>query len=172
VKRLIALFAALAIALTGCATGDPAKTFSSDDTMFAGMMIVHHKQAVEMSTLAENRTENPVIKHFASHIKAAQAPEITLMQGWLDTSGSDGHWMHYGMPGLLSEDQMNDLRIASGKEFDVLFLQGMIAHHEGAVSMAEAVKDSANPEVRKLAASIIKSQTAEIADMKSALENL
>lgn len=171
-KRLIALFAVLALALTGCASGDPAKSFSSDDTMFAGMMIVHHQQAVEMSTLAETRTENAVVKHFASHIKGAQEPEIEIMRGWLKTAGSDGHWMHMGMPGLLSEDQMNDLRIASGNEFDVLFLQGMIAHHEGAIVMAKEIEGSANPEVRKLAASIIKSQTAEIADMKSALENL
>jgi uncharacterized protein (DUF305 family) len=75
------------------------------------------------------------------------------------------------MDGMLTEAQLETLKAAKGAEFDRLFLEGMIAHHEGAVSMAEDVVDSKNPEVAELAASIIKSQTEQIQYMKELLGN-
>lgn len=162
--------------------------FSGRDLMFAQMMIPHHEQAVEMSTLAETRTTNPELLALAKQIKDAQAPEIVEMQGWLDASGDasgdaggdmggmDGmagmdHSGH-GMGGMLTTEQMDALANASGAEFDRLYLEGMIAHHEGALDMTRMIEDSQNAEVRKLADEIIAAQTAEIAQMKKMLAEM
>lgn len=148
--------------------------FSGQDLMFAEMMIPHHEQAVEMSTLAETRSTNPEVLALAKQIKDAQQPEIEQMQGWLDASAKPsgemdmGH-MNHGMGGMLTPEQMDALKNASGAAFDNLYLEGMIEHHQGAIQMAHMIQDSANPEARALGDAIVKTQTAEIAQMRSLL---
>lgn len=147
--------------------------FSSNDIMFAQMMIPHHQQAVDMSTLAETRSTNPEILALAVQIKDAQAPEIKQMTAWLESAGAGmdmGHDM--GMGGMLTDEQMTALSNASGAEFDKLYLQGMIAHHEGAIQMAQMIVGSNNAEAKELAAAIISSQTAEIEKMKTLLAGM
>ena len=147
--------------------------FSSNDIMFAQMMIPHHQQAVDMSTLAETRSTNPEILALALQIKDAQAPEIKQMTAWLESAGAGmdmGHDM--GMGGMLTDEQMTALSNASGAEFDKLYLQGMIAHHEGAIQMAQMIVGSNNAEAKELAAAIISSQTAEIEKMKTLLAGM
>jgi len=78
--------------------------------------------------------------------------------------------MGHMMNGMLSDDEIRELEKAQGSEFDRLFLEGMIKHHEGAIEMAEDVKDSTNQEVAKLAKYIISSQRAEIEYMKELLK--
>lgn len=151
--------------------------FSKQDLMFAQMMIPHHEQAVEMSTLAETRSTNPEVLALAKQIKAAQQPEIEQMQGWLDASGvsateMDMDHMGHGMGGMLSTEQMDALENASGAAFDKLYLEGMIEHHEGAIQMAHMITDSSNTEARELGDAIVKTQTAEIAKMKQLLTTL
>jgi uncharacterized protein (DUF305 family) len=73
------------------------------------------------------------------------------------------------MDGMLTEAQLDALKAAKGSEFDRLFLEGMIAHHEGAISMAKDVVDSKNPDVAEMAAAVIETQTAEIEYMKELL---
>lgn len=154
-------------------TGDSAQ-FSSTDLMFAQMMIPHHEQAIEMSTLAETRTTNPKVLALAGQIRAAQAPEIEQMKEWLAVSGSSdndmGH-MDHGMNqmGMLDDAQMNALAAANGAAFDTLYLEGMIAHHLGAIDMAQMILGSANPEVKKLGENIVSSQQAEIDQMRKVL---
>ncbi|NDE18688.1 DUF305 domain-containing protein [bacterium] len=95
------------------------------------------------------------------------------MTSWLAEAGASmdmGHSMH--MDGLLSDDDMAALERASGKEFDRLYLDGMIAHHQGAVAMAQTITDSANPNVAQLGSSIVASQTKEIELMKRILTGL
>ena len=148
------------------------------DAMFAQMMIPHHEQAVEMSTLAETRASSPEIKELAAEIKAAQQPEIDLMTSWLQEwgipvmSGMDAMDTHggHGMSGMLTQDQMQQLADASGPEFDRLFAEYMILHHEGAIEMAEPVVDSKDPRVAALAAEIIATQAEEIAQMRAFLD--
>ena len=109
----------------------------------------------------------------AAEIKAAQSPEVLQMKNWLNISGSGlemGHSM--GMGGMLSDSEIKTLESATGKNFDILFLNGMIAHHEGAIHMAIMIKDSANADVKALGESITKSQTAQILVMKEMLKNL
>ena len=137
--------------------------------MFAEMMIPHHQQAIEMSDLALKNSTNPEILALAQEIKDAQAPEIEQMKSW--GASSMAHMGHM-MDGMLSDEEMSELAAARGGEFDRLFLEGMIKHHEGAIDMADLVIDSKNAEVAALANSIIEAQRAEIATMKELLTGL
>ena len=148
-------------------------TFSGADIMFAQMMIPHHQQAIEMSTLAETHTQNPVLLALAKQIKDAQTPEIAQMESWLKVANADLEMNHsMGMGGMLSTTYMANLGAATGATFDKLYLTGMIGHHEGAIHMAQMVIDSNNTEARTLGENVVKSQTAEIAYMKSLLAKL
>ncbi len=145
--------------------------YSDDELMFASMMIPHHKQAVTMSELALENTTNPDVIALATAIRDAQGPEITQMQSWLDQSDYSGtHAGHMDMGGMLSDEEIAELAIAKGAAFDRLFLEGMIAHHEGAIEMASMIKDSTNSEVKKLFKNIVSSQSAEIEAMKALLK--
>jgi uncharacterized protein (DUF305 family) len=168
-KRI--LMAVLAIMLTSCASTDSGESkFSSQDIMFAEMMIPHHEQAIEMSDLALATSQDPEVLALATQIKNAQAPEIDQMKSW-GGSHMDSHAGHM-MDGMLSEEAINELKSARGVEFDRLFLEGMIRHHEGAIDMANDVDDSKNPDVAKLAQSILITQRAEIELMKELLQRL
>lgn len=159
--------------MNGGMTGQNSSEFSGADIMFAQMMIPHHQQAVDMGTLAETRASNTEVKALAAQIKSEQAPEIEQMKGWLTKAGAPldmGHSM--GMGGMLTDAEMTALKNASGAEFDRLYIKGMIAHHEGAIHMAQMVVDSNNAEARALGEAIITSQTKQIADMKVLLAKL
>ena len=145
--------------------------YSDNELMFASMMIPHHSQAVTMSELALANSTNPEVLALATAIRDAQGPEISQMQSWLDEgkySESESHSMNMG--GMMSEEEIAKLAIAKGAAFDRLFLEGMIAHHEGAIQMAEMLKDSTNSEVKKLFSNIVSSQSAEIEAMKALLK--
>jgi len=176
------------------------------DLSFAQQMIVHHQGAVEMADLAPGRAANQQVKDLAAKIKAAQAPEIEQMTGWLTLWGAamstsaaasptsdDGMGgMNHGgmsgtgksgemstgatgmaMPGMMSDAQMQELTNATGAEFDRLFLQLMIVHHQGAIAMADTeIAQGSNPAAMALAESIKTSQTAEITQMQQLLQTL
>jgi len=162
------LFALVLLALTtSCATNSE---FSGEDLMFAQMMIPHHEQAIEMSDLALQNSNNAEIRDLATKIRGEQAPEIELMKSWSDSHM--GSHMGHMMNGMLSDDEIRELEKARGVVFDRLFLEGMIKHHEGAIDMAEDIEDSTNKEVAKLAKSIISTQRAEIEYMKELLQRL
>ena len=154
------------------ASGVNTSDFSGVDIMFAQMMIPHHQQAIDMSALAESRALSPEVKALASKISAEQGPEIEQMRAWLKAANAPtemGHQM--SMDGMLSDAELERLTNASGAEFDELFILGMIAHHEGAIEMAQMVVDSKNLEARELGETIIKMQTLEIAELKALLSN-
>lgn len=154
------------------ASGVNTSDFSGVDIMFAQMMIPHHQQAIDMSALAESRALSPEVKALASKISAEQGPEIEQMRSWLKAANAPtemGHQM--SMDGMLSDAELERLTNASGAEFDELFILGMIAHHEGAIEMAQMVVDSKNLEARELGETIIKMQTLEIAELKALLSN-
>lgn len=163
-KKLLLVFAS-SLVLMGCETSS-SSDYSSQDIMFAEMMIPHHQQAIEMSDLALQNSKDSEVHKVAQQIKDAQAPEIEEMKSW--GASSDAHLGHM-MDGMLSDDEMADLRMASGPEFDRLFLEGMIKHHEGAIDMAEMVIDSKKADVAALAKSIIEAQRTEISAMKELL---
>ncbi|MEU7875520.1 DUF305 domain-containing protein [Dactylosporangium sp. NPDC049140] len=178
---------------TAPSNGSVNPTFTNVDAMFVRMMIPHHEQAVEMATLAQMKATDPDVKQLAAKISTEQKAEIATMKGWLAAWGqpttmpscpgmhcmpSDmmpngtmpGGMMPSGMPttsGMMSSADMAKLKAATGAEFDKLFLQMMITHHEGAIMMAQAeLAHGTNPNAKALAASIVKTQQAEIAAMQ------
>jgi uncharacterized protein (DUF305 family) len=157
-------------------TGSDAE-FNEADVSFAQNMIVHHEQAVQMSQLAETRAEDPEIVELAAQIMAAQEPEIVTMTGWLTAwsqpvepaGGHDGH----AMAGMMSEAEMSALEAADGVDFDRMYAQMMIAHHNGAIEMAREVQnDGVNTDVKALAATIEQTQAAEVAVLQGIVDRL
>ncbi|MCY0939881.1 DUF305 domain-containing protein [Streptomyces antarcticus] len=146
------------------------------DVAFAKGMIPHHRQAVDMAGLAPARAESAEVKRLAEEIKKAQGPEIKTLSGWLTSwgepvpaEGAADHSAH-GTAGMMTAEEMGELKSASGKAFDIAFMEMMIKHHEGAVAMAKAEKaEGAFPEAKVMADAIITSQTAEIARMNGLL---
>jgi uncharacterized protein (DUF305 family) len=154
---------------------DAASGVDEDDVHFAQAMIAHHEQAIEMSEIALDPTvgAGPEVVALATAIRDAQDAEIDVMTGWLDAWGAplamDGdHDMSEA--GMMTPEDMNDLAAAAGPEFDTAWLEMMLVHHRGAVSMAQDVQsDGADPAVRDLAGAIIAAQTAEIEQMEALL---
>jgi len=138
-------------------------------------MIPHHEQAIEMSDLILDEDGiDPEVVALAETIKAAQGPEIELMESWLDDWGTDMGDMRGTMgDGMMSDTDMQALEDVTGDEASRLFLEQMIEHHEGAIDMAQSEVDNGeNPDVVNLAESIIESQTAEIDTMEEILASL
>ena len=122
--------------------------YTGGDVQFMQGMISHHAQALEMTALLETRTERDVMRQLAERIDISQEDEIALMQDWLRERGQtvpDVNTHHQpdfmSMPGMLTEEDMRQLETASGVTFDRLFLEFMITHHEGAVTMVENLLD-------------------------------
>ena len=142
------------------------------DVMFAQMMIPHHQQAVEMADLAlENASTSSDVKGLAQQVKAAQDPEIATMNGWLREWGAPTSApMDHGTSGMMSDEDMASLKAAEGAEFNRMWLEMMIDHHQGAVTMAQDVLSSTeDPEVKNLAQAVVDGQKKEIATMQGML---
>lgn len=157
------------------ASASPAADVNMADMQFTMMMIPHHQQAVEMADmiLAKDGIDERVLT-LAEQIKAAQGPEIELMESWLDEWGTpmgDMDGMDHG--GMMSDTDMQALEDATGAEASRLFLEQMIVHHQGAIEMAQdEVDNGQNPDVITLAENIIASQTTEISTMEDILATL
>jgi uncharacterized protein (DUF305 family) len=178
------LLGAVAATLVQVAADDTAEP-GPVDIGFLQDMTVHHEQAVTMATLARSGAADPRLRQIAYDIESTQTAEIGRMQGWLALweapalplgehmtwiTGSAGHAHHGGggddgvttMPGMASPRELQALRAASGPEFDVLFLQLMLRHHEGGVPMlAHAAEHATVPQVRNFAGGILAAQQNE-----------
>jgi uncharacterized protein (DUF305 family) len=163
----------------GGATTVAAGTLNEADTEFAQGMIAHHEQAIEMAEIAldPNVGASPEVVALATRVKAAQDPEVELMAGWLTSAGepvamdtTDGHEMS-SMEGMMTIEQMEALAAATGPDFDRMWLEMMIAHHQGAIAQSESVTaEGSNPEVLALADQIITAQQGEISEMQGLLD--
>jgi uncharacterized protein (DUF305 family) len=159
-------------------------SYSPDDAQFMRDMIPHHHQALEMAALVADRTNNPDLIAAAGRIDAAQGDEIAFMQGWLAERGEPvpepdaHHAMHtsHAMAGMATPEQMAELTAAEGADFDRLFLQLMIRHHEGAVKMVDKLVElpgsAYDPILFEFTSEITNSQTAEIERMNALLVSL
>ncbi|MFI9201605.1 DUF305 domain-containing protein [Streptomyces sp. NPDC053048] len=156
----------------------PAGPHNQADVTFAQGMIPHHRQAVVMAEMAESHASSSDVKALAEKIKKAQAPEIETMTGWLKAWGEQvpagmggmDHGGPSGMPGMMGDHEMGQLKGASGSAFDKMFLTMMITHHEGAIEMANTEKrQGAYGPAKEMADTIVTSQTAEIAQMRKML---
>jgi len=149
--------------------------FNDADVMFAQMMIPHHEQAIEMSDIALDPTigAGEKVLELATQIKNAQDPEIALMKDLLAAWGqplvAEGDVDHSTMmSGMMSADELAELGTLTGPAFDEAWAAAMIAHHEGAIEMAETVlADGNNAEILTLAKAIIDAQQAEIETLRS-----
>jgi uncharacterized protein (DUF305 family) len=187
-RRLSFVLVALALTVFGTACGgdddghggehgeqSSEGAFNDADVAFAQGMIPHHAQAVEMADLVPDRAASPEVRDLAERIRAAQQPEIDLMEGWLEDwdqsmDGMDHSDMDMGDMGMMSDEGMQQLESASGEEFDRLFLTGMREHHLGAVAMAEEELNAGEfPEAKELAREIIDTQQAEIEEIDGLL---
>lgn len=121
----------------------PQPGFTAADAAFMQGMIGHHAQAIEMTDLLRTRTASDDMRKLAMRIEVSQADEIKMMQHWLEARGQPVpgvHAMHMHatlMPGMLTPDEMSRLAAARGPAFDRLFLEGMIKHHAGALTMVQ-----------------------------------
>jgi len=118
--------------------------YNEADVRFMQGMIPHHQQALHMAALVDDRTGNESLHRLAQRIDISQKDEIAMMTRWLESRGQSVAAMadHHGghgemglMPGMLTPAQMDELSDARGGEFDRLFLEYMIGHHEGALIM-------------------------------------
>ena len=145
------------------------KKLTGADIMFLQMMIPHHQQAVDISNLALSRSKDSELLELAIDIRDGQSAEIITMKAWLSEANADvdmGHAMGHEMGGMLSTSELADLEAASGKDFDLLWLEGMTEHHEGALHMVMMINDAKNAEIKRFGEAIVTDQTAQIEQMK------
>ncbi len=160
--------------------------YSPADVQFMQHMILHHAQAVEMTSLIESHTQNKQLRSLGERISRSQSDEINFMKRWLTTRGEpaspamhempgmdmSSHQML--MPGMLTSKQVDALRKAKGEEFDELFLKGMIQHHNGALTMVKDLFNSAgagqDAELFNFATDVDSGQRAEIKVMQTMLD--
>jgi uncharacterized protein (DUF305 family) len=157
--------------------------FTGADIKFMQGMIGHHGQAVEMTELLKTRTASDDMRKLALRIEVSQLDEINMMRRWLQDRGQpapDAQAMHmHGatlMPGMLTAEEMAQLAAAKGLEFDRLFLEGMIKHHGGAITMVQELFASPGAaqesEVFAFASDVDADQRMEIDRMGAMLREL
>ena len=148
--------------------------YSGADVMFLQMMIPHHQQAVDISNLALKTSKDAELLALAKTIRDAQTTEITQMKAWLKDAGAGtdmGHSMD-GMGGMLDDTELSALAAATGKKFDILWLKGMIGHHDGAIHMTTMINDAKNVDIKRFGENVVKDQSAQIKQMEAMLKRL
>lgn len=154
---------------------------SPADVEFVAAMVPHHQQALALAALAPGRAVSPGVLAIADRISAVQGAEIAMMQSWLDGqddalggghgAGHDGGHEGGPHPGMATPEQIDALEAADGPAFDRMFLDLMIAHHEGALVMADAVRAGGGTDVlvSQMADDVTATQSAEISRMRDLL---
>jgi len=189
--RIVAVAAALATAVvvSSCSktedhtqhatsaapTSQAVAAHNADDVMFAQMMIPHHQQAIDLATMAAIHTTNQAVRTLAGRIADEQQPEIDAMKALLlqwDVDPAMGDHSGHGasMQGMVDDATMTKLKSLNGPEFDTLWLQAMIGHHQGAIEMAKTeIAKGRSADLTTMAKSIVTAQQAEIDQMKQML---
>jgi uncharacterized protein (DUF305 family) len=182
--------ALLAVLTVGCApvSGQqppaeaPRPRAGDADAAFMQGMIVHHQQALEMVALVPERAARDDVRMMAGRIQVSQQDEIAMMHDWLQSHGHaagdahhghDGGADHAGMPGMATPEEMARLAASTGAEFDRLFLELMIRHHEGALVMVEqlfAAGGGQESQVYAIASEVDADQRMEIGRMRAMLQ--
>ena len=152
------------------------------DVDFLQGMIVHHEQAVIMSNMADERTNNKMILDLAKRIDVSQEDEINFMESWLKQRNEyknnikSNHHMHLNMVGMATPKQLDNLKNSRSTDFDRLFLQLMITHHDGALEMVEELKkypgNAYDPVLNEFVSDLVNDQGVEIERMNNILVEL
>ncbi|OZE96571.1 DUF305 domain-containing protein [Rhodococcoides fascians] len=153
--------------------------FNDADVMFARMMYPHHAQAVQMAEMVQGRSDNPDVQALASAIAAVQQPEMNQLTSWLaewgqpapsGDMGTMGGMDHGSGMGMMTQQDMDALAGLTGAEFDRQWLTMMIAHHTGAIEMAQAeIANGSNQDAQQMARTIVDTQQQEIDTMQQLL---
>ncbi len=149
-------------------------TYTGADVMFLQMMIPHHQQAIDISKIALKKSKDSELLALANTIIEAQTAEIVQMKTWLNGAGATtdmGHSMT-GMGGMLDDAELSALSEASGKNFDLLWLKGMIGHHDGAIHMTTMIRDASNADIKTFGENVVKDQSAQIVQMNAMLKRI
>jgi uncharacterized protein (DUF305 family) len=180
----LALLASLFVGATAALLLTRPPGNDSPEAGFARDMIVHHAQAVQMAEIVRDKTQSADTRLLATDIALTQQAQIGMMQGWLEVWGLPiaetepaMSWMAHPteglMPGMATPGEIDRLQQGPADVADMLFLRLMIAHHQAAIPMAEAIlQRTERPEVRQLAQSIENSQRAEIKNMKAMVDKM
>jgi len=158
------------------ATAATGAVFNDADVTFAQGMVPHHEQAIEMADIALDPRvgASEQVRDLAARIKSGQGPEIKLMTDWLTAWGQPleadtgaSHDMS-STDGMMPAEGMDALGTIAGADFDRMWMEMMVRHHQGAIAMAETVKAAgSSPDVLALADQVIIAQQAEITEMRS-----
>ncbi|MEV6767305.1 DUF305 domain-containing protein [Nocardia sp. NPDC051030] len=147
--------------------------FNDADITFLQMMYPHHAQAVEMAKLVPSRSQNQELSTLAKNVEQAQSPEMQQIATLLTAFGKgapSASMGHEGMAGMMTKDQMSKLESLSGAEFDKLWMQMMIEHHQGAIGMANTeLSNGSNADSKSMAQAIVGAQQGEIDQMNRML---
>lgn len=162
------------------ASGQQAADHNDHDVQFAQEMIAHHQQALDMAKMVPGKSTNAKVLDLAKRIEGAQAPEIKTMSEWLSKWGasptaSSMPGMDHGSMGtgngMMTAEEMAELGQATSAEFDRMWMEMMIKHHQGAIDMAKThIEKGNNADSKKLAQEIITAQQAEITEMQGLLK--
>ena len=149
------------------------------DVNFMQGMIIHHNQAIVMSNLVDGRTNSPAIIDLAGRIKVSQDDEINFMENWLkerDEMTHSHHHAHHSMKGMASEEQLEKLAASLGNSFDQLFLELMVAHHDGAIEMVSELSKfrgaAYDPVMNEFVSDLVNDQAVEIERMNILLTEI
>ena len=147
--------------------------YNAMDVEYVRMMIPHHTQALRMSALAPERAGDAKVRSMAERIHASQAPELGVLRAWLTERGLEetaGDHAHGTMPGMQSDEAMQRLADARGAEFDRLFVEMMVDHHEGAIEMSvNLLKVGRDLTIEELATGVAAEQAVEIDRLRALL---
>jgi uncharacterized protein (DUF305 family) len=157
-----------------------APAHTAADTAFVQGMIAHHQQALTMAALVDDRTGRDDLPLLAERVRVSQEDEIARLETWLtdrdeDVPADDAHRDHDPMPGMATPEQLARLDAARDAGFDRLFLELMIAHHQGAITMVGQLYEQGGglePVVDGLARDIEADQAIEIGRMQELLDTL
>jgi uncharacterized protein (DUF305 family) len=160
-----------------------APTYVEQDVTFVRHMLYHHEQAMEMTAMVDERAGSDRVKLLAERMTISQESEMEQMQQWLaqrdeslrDPRDPDHSHAARTMPGLITDEQMTTLEAARGEEFDRLFLESMIVHHQGAITMVEELYDAGGgleSEIDSIARHVVADQGIEISRMQGMLAEM
>ena len=153
--------------------------YTSADVNFMQGMIIHHNQAIVMSNLVDGRTNSPAIIDLAGRIKVSQDDEINFMENWLkerDEMTHSHHHTHHSMKGMATKEQLEELAASLGNSFDQLFLELMVAHHDGAIEMVSELSKfrgaAYDPVMNEFVSDLVNDQAVEIERMNILLTEI
>ena len=153
--------------------------YTSADVNFMQGMIIHHNQAIVMSNLVDGRTNSQAIIDLAGRIKVSQDDEINFMENWLkerDEMTHSRHHTHHSMKGMATKEQLEELAASLGNSFDQLFLELMVAHHDGAIEMVSELSKfrgaAYDPVMNEFVSDLVNDQAVEIERMNILLTEI